>query len=596
MPSHHRPGTAAVFALPTRRLRHPHLPAPVLTGLLLLLAVLASPAPLLAQETDDDAFFEDPFAVGDEAEEDDGEETGDDDYDSLFEDEDMIDTADESEMIANPQDELLEQEGVRWGGRIRGSLTADWNWDDIWTSEFSATDPVSDSFTPTIGADLFFDARPDPEFRAYGKLEMDTTTDGGTPGFTLTADTLDSGTLPEGWTTEENDDGDIEIRDASGTLVTTIAGDEDTSEDEEDDEEPTTGTAPGLDITVFELFADYTWNDTLFFRFGKHTIKWGTGYFFSPADVLNLTAVDAEEPTADREGPVSLRALYPFGITGNAYLYVITNANADALDVAVAPKVEFVLGPGEVGLGGYYQRALAPRLVALYTATVGEVDLFGEAVLLWGSDRVFVRPSRDQSAAEADPDDELELVLDTYELDGGLFLQGTGGARYLKEWENGVSLALIGQYFFNGEGYADDQTGLLPAATRLLLNPDENGQAIPNPDDQPEGYEEPPALRFTDLSNWGRHYVGATASVSNLLVDDLSISAFALVNLSDYSGIITPAVTYRFLDRFSLGVSGRFTFGDSDDEYTDPAALVTGSDAAPTFGLTLDIAMPGGSF
>ena len=234
--------------------------------------------------------------------------------------------------------------------------------------------------------------------------------------------------------------------------------------------------------------------------------------------------------------------------------------------------------------------------MGLYTATVGEVDVFGEGVLLYGSDRVFVRPSRDQSAATADPDDDLDLVLDTYEVDSAFFAQATVGARYLKEWESGPSLVLVGQYFFNGEGYAYDGTGLLPAAARLVLNPGENGLAIDNPDDQPEGYEEPPALAFGDLANWGRHYAGATASVSGLFLDDLSVSAFALVNLSDLSGIATPAVSYRFLDRLTLSLSARFTFGPAGGEYTDPASLFLGGEAAPTFGLTLDLSMPGGAF
>ncbi|MFW5850571.1 MAG: hypothetical protein ACOC6J_05600 [Spirochaetota bacterium] len=598
--------------------------------LLVAAAFTLAAAPLVAQDTDtagssgdaeaedeaqadDDEFFEDPFAVDEEpgADTDDGSEAGgdaeseassgedgsgedgfaDDDFDSLFEDDDMIDTADESQMIENPQDELLESEGVRWGGRIRGSLTADWEWDDVWTSEFELTEPTSDSFTPTVGADLTFDARPEREFRTFGKLKIDTTDDGGID-FSLDATTIDAVGLPAGWTSEENEDGDTEIRDGSGTLITTIEGN---AADGESDEEPELGNAPGLDVSVFELFSDFTWNDRLFFRFGKHTIQWGKGYFFSPADVLNLSAVDAEDPTADREGPVSLRTVYPFGTTGSAYLYAITNTGADVLDVAVAPKVEFALGPGELGIGAYYQRSLAPRFVLLGTASWGEVDFFGEGVALWGSDRVFVRPSRDQSAADADPDDGLELVLDTYTVDRGVFFQGTAGARYLKEWDGGTSLTLIGQYFFNGEGYEDTE-GLLPAAARLLLNPGENGLAIENEADQPEGYEPPPDLAFGDLANWGRHYAGATVSLSSLFLDDLALSAFGLVNLTDLSAIVTPAITYRFLDRFSLGVSGRFTLGGADDEYTDPAALFTADEASPTFGLTLDIAMPGGSF
>ncbi len=562
---------------------------------------------------DDDAFFDDPFAVS----EDTGEEsesagdagtTGDsesefinmDELDALFSSDEIIEEAEEPESDAAPESDLLLTEGVRWGGRISGSVSLDFDWDDVWTGDFWLFDPTSQSLSPSIGADLFFDARPEEEFRAFGKLQITTTSDGGIQfgGFDFTAGQIDESALPEGWTTEENADGDTEIRNEEGVLIVTIPaddGEDETAADEEEDQ-GSTGTAPGLEISVFELFADYVWKDALFFRFGKHTIKWGTGYFFSPADVLNLTAVDAEDPTAEREGPVSLRILYPFGITGNAYFYAITNSGAEPLDVAIAPKVEFAIGNGELGLGGYYQRTLAPRLVGLYSGTAGEFDLFGEAVMLHGSDRVFVRPSRDQSAAEEDPEDDVEIVLDTYQVDDAFFVDATAGFRYLKEWEGGTSLAVIGQYFWNGEGYDTTVPGLLPAATRLFLNPGENGLVIDDADAQPEGYEDPPDLTVSDLANWGRHYAGLTVALSSILDSNVGVTAFGLVNMSDWSGIITPAVSYRFLERFSISASARFTFGRQDDEFTDPAAQFSGESPEPTFGFTLSLSMPGGSF
>jgi len=513
------------------------------------------------------------------------------DLDSLFSDEEMIETADESEALESPADDLLTQEGVTWGGAIRGSVSSDWNWDDYTSAGFSLTEPTSSSLSPTIGADLFFSARPESDFRAYGKLKIDTTTDGQFTGLTLTPDTLGDGVLPDGWTAEEDENGDIVIRDQDGALIATVPAETATAATGIPAAGDTgTGNAPGLEISVFELFSDYTWNDSLFFRFGKHTIRWGTGYFFSPADVLNLTAVDAEDPTADREGPISLRTVYPFGVTGSAYFYAITNANAEPLDIAIAPKVEFVLGPGELGLGGYYQRSLAPRLVGLYTASAWGVDFFGEAVLLWGSDRVFVSPSDDQSAAEADPQDGHELVLDTYRVDDRLFAHATVGARYLKQWEDGGSLVLVGQYYFNGEGYDDSVPGLLPATARLALNPAENGLASTDPDDQP------PALGLADLANWGRHYFGGTIALSGIPVDDLSLTALAIANLSDLSAILVPAINYRFLDRFSVSVAARFTLGGPDDEFTDPAALLLGGEAEPTVGLTFTVSMPAASF
>ncbi len=563
----------------------------LLTILILALALL-SPV-LVAQESEDDSFFDDPFATAGESQsegpesenpESDGEAV--DNFDSLFEDTDMIDVADEEQMVTNPQDDLLQSEGVRWGGRIGGSIASDWNWDDVWTSEFSFLEPTRQSLSPNLSADLFFDARPNPQFRAYGKLELGLADNDGNLDIALDADTVTAG-LPAGWTAEENADGDTEVRDDNGDLIITIPGDG-IGDVGDGGDEGAIGSAPGLEISVFELFSDYTWEDQLFFRFGKHTIRWGAGYFFSPADVLNLSAVDPEDPTADRQGPVSLRVQYPFGLTGNAYLYAITNTGAELLDVAIAPRVEFVAGPGELGLGAYYQRTLAPRFMALYTASVSEIDLFAETVLLYGSDKVFVRPSGDQSAATSDPDDGLDLVLETYEVTDAPFVQFTAGGRYLEELDDGVNLVLIGQYFFNGEGYDRSVERLLPAAARLALNPAENGLS--------DAEETPPALGFDDLTNFGRHYLGATASLSGVIFDDLSVTLFGLVNLTDFSGIASPTISYGFLDRFSASVSARFTFGPPDGEFTAPQALFTGEDGEPTLGITFSLSIPGGSF
>ena len=46
-----------------------------------------------------------------------------------------------------------------------------------------------------------------------------------------------------------------------------------------------------------ELFTDFSIKDTAFFRFGVHTVTWGTGYFFSPvSDMINTSSIDPENP------------------------------------------------------------------------------------------------------------------------------------------------------------------------------------------------------------------------------------------------------------------------------------------------------------
>ena len=90
-----------------------------------------------------------------------------------------------------------------------------------------------------------------------------------------------------------------------------------------------------------------------FLRGGKHTIAWGVGYFFSLAGVLNLTAIDQEDPDAEREGPVSLRVNLPIDFH-NLYLYVLADPADGGVQLAAAPKAEVVLGGTEIGIGTFY--------------------------------------------------------------------------------------------------------------------------------------------------------------------------------------------------------------------------------------------------
>ena len=575
---------------------------PVILFLAALLSLILLSPQIHAQEADGgtetvpDEFF-DPFAVDGEQESDDGgpkeSGDGDEDFESLFQ-EDMIEEVDTETQDTAPEEEFLVQETVRWGGNFRGNITADWTWTTLGSGGFDFLDPSDRLLTPLVSSDLFFDVRPKKDFRVFGKFKIDIANDGGggitgLEGFGVGG--LDDTSLPEGWTSTVNEEGDTEIRNEDGFLLFTIPAED---SDEEDGEEPAVGTVPALNLTVFELFSDFSVKERLFFRFGKHTIRWGVGYFWSPADVLNLTSIDVEDPTADREGPVSLKTQFPFG-PHNAYLFLITNLGAKPVEVAVAPKVEFVAGAWEIGFGGYYQNALAPRVLAMATTSWGDFDFFGEAVMSWGSDRVFVRESRNQEAALEDPEDDLETVLDTYEVEDRPFFHLTAGFRYFRSFtEDRGSIACMVQYWLNGEGYPD--SGLLKHASYLALNPNTNGLLIEDEEDQPEGYEDPPTLGLDDLTDFGMHYGGIFASWE-IFKTGLSLSLLVIANLSDFSGFLLPTLSYEIFDYFSVSLGTRFTFGGPGDEYSNPPALFPGNEHTGTiFTLSFSISVGSGQF
>jgi hypothetical protein len=112
------------------------------------------------------------------------------------------------------------------------------------------------------------------------------------------------------------------------------------------------------------------------------------GYFFSPADIISLTPINPLQPDRERQGPLALRLNAPIADVDNLYLYVVANqafaASGNFLleDLAVAPKVEVLLGGWELGVGGYYQKDQGPRGMITATGSIlGQLGLFAEGVV-----------------------------------------------------------------------------------------------------------------------------------------------------------------------------------------------------------------------
>jgi len=298
------------------------------------------------------------------------------------------------------------------------------------------------------------------------------------------------------------------------------------------------------DIKVFKLYSKFSWKDKLFFSFGKQPLKWGQGYFFAPAnDILSLGAIDYYDPEADREGPLSLKAHLPFlGSMMNAYLFLVAPAGADhVFDVAVAPKIELSLPSLELALSGYYQRDDKPRAILSGSWTKSGVTAFGEGVLKFGSDRLFIEEDGG-SYSIADGEDRV-------------FFTGTAGVMYMETWEKKLSLTAVGQYLYDGE--AQENLTLEELYNAYLSDPIGTMAALPS--------------LGTRLA---RHYAAFSVSASEIMDTDLGASVFAIANLADFSGWIRPEVSYKVFDRLTASLWAQFNFGGPAGEYTDPAGVM----------------------
>ena len=286
-------------------------------------------------------------------------------------------------------------------------------------------------------------------------------------------------------------------------------------------------------IKIQELYTDFSAKNIAFFRFGKHAVKWGTGYFYSPADVINISRIDPQDPTADREGGISLRTHIIIPKTQhNIWLYLLPPGQGDGYDpkyTAGAAKGEVVFGNWELGFGGWYKYEKAPRLITTVSGSIaGKVAVFGEGVFAWGSDYTYYKADMSSYTEKSKP-----------------FFQATLGGSYSNADTN-TSIAL--QYFYNGFGYS-------------------NTDAVVSIFEQAKN----PALLFDAsfkkklqnvlaMGNIGQHYIALNISQNKLGTDKLSLNLSQQFAISELEGLSTLTLNWKIYKFASMSTGPSFSY------------------------------------
>ncbi|GAB1481875.1 hypothetical protein MASR2M78_06900 [Treponema sp.] len=293
--------------------------------------------------------------------------------------------------------------------------------------------------------------------------------------------------------------------------------------------------------TLTEAFADFKIIDTVFIRAGKQTTNWGVGYFFSPANLLDLSRIDPEDPTAERTGPLALKAQLPRATT-NYYAYTILEDQGDRAqsgkDIILAPKAEWVFGSTELGLGGRWAQDRPWAVMTTVSSKMGYFDMIGELVLHGNEDKTFLisAPS-------------LPLGLATETRSDELFPQVMIGLNW--SWNddlNRLGLSFHAEYFYNGMGYSD---AYFIQDHYRELNP----------------LVATGLLQAEDLKERGQHYGAANLGLLKILDSDFGLSFFWLSNLAERSGITKASLNYAGLKYVNISLSYAYTYGTEGSEY-----------------------------
>ena len=462
----------------------------VICSCLLFSAVAQSDDDWLFTSSDDDLFTSssDDWLFGGTSDDDLFFSGSDDDLfggDDMFGEEITVENSSSSPLSIFSGLDLINTEKVRFGGSASFSLNSAISLTNVFSSnaqkwQYWKEALYNTSLSPSIGAELYFDAHPDEILRLYGKVGV---------------------SYPFAGQPQILEKNDFGVWNPSNSIG--ISG------------LPSNGVP---NFYVKELFTDFSLGDNVYFRFGKHTVKWGVGYFFSPADVINLGAIDPENPTADREGPVSLRTQITIPGTQNCiYIYGVLGDKNVVRDAALAAKYEFLVGNYEIGIGAWCKWRRAPRLIATATGSIKDISLFAEGVFAWGLEEEWVE---DRSLSGKKP-----------------FFQATLGGSYT--W-NEPKISLSMQYFFNGFGVPDIKESTLQELLTKQLN----------------------------YSYCGQHYVAMSLSKSSLFDNnDMSLSLFGLMSLTDLSGMASLSYSAKLFRNCSLSLGPSFTFGPEKSEY-----------------------------
>lgn len=395
-------------------------------------------------------------------------------------------------------------DGVNWGGTV----TTDATWSGGWVDQH-----WKDGLSYDLETKLAIDARPDKNYRF--RLALKT-------GYPFTDDT------------------------DNVTIASTPAS-------------TTTISVPN--VKVWELFSDVTIADAVFLRFGKQSASWGVSYFYSPGDVISLTTKDVTDPTAEREGPVALKASIPFpAAKANLTGFVLardsyfSNGTATLENLGYAVQGDILVGPAQIGLAGFYQESNAPKIVATLNTGLGYADLpvisdinfFTEGVLSYGSDVVKGVGSTTRTGFGTTYASLQDWSQEWYPT-------ATAGLSYTNSDSN---LTLRTEYLFNPFGSDDKDSATLAYNTAIYTLA---GNSLSGASRQ---------YTTSDAYYPGRHYLTSLVTFSELAgTDKLAFTTLWQQNLSDQSGWVKPYFTISPWDVLSFTVGMTVVYGQPGTQY-----------------------------
>jgi len=291
-------------------------------------------------------------------------------------------------------------------------------------------------------------------------------------------------------------------------------------------------------ISLREGFVDVTFADQLYTRTGRQTLHWGTGVYYSPADLISSDRVDSRDPVADRKGTDAIKLHWPQA-TNNYYAYVIDDQKGH-YDVAL--KGEWLINTAEVS-AGLVKKNDGHNSIAL---TIAQPESWGKWYAEYVLHHGVTSTALDANTVASDRSQDL-------------LQQATLGGNYTLSDADDYKISASGQWYYNGLGYSQGHwqsntsqwLALVAAGTVETYLPGQSYIAS--------------NLRWTDM-----YQSGITASLTRLN------------SITDGSYSDSLGLSYKFFDELRLSFNASNTTSDRFGQYS-PAGPKT------SYNLTLSM-------
>ena len=262
-------------------------------------------------------------------------------------------------------------------------------------------------------------------------------------------------------------------------------------------------------------------SNRVFFTIGKQKVKYGASKFWNPTDFVNTTMKNPFYDYDRRTGLPLVKINVPIG---SSNFYLIGNLDdANNIDeISYIVRYELPLEASEFSISTRAKKDSATKLGLDFSTALYALDVYGEAGISKGSDKVFY-------TQQGVP------YMNTKKI----FWDVSGGISYEMPFLDADSITFSLEYYYNGEGYKD------PAMYTVLWL--KNAYVPLNTGKQYAMF----MIYAPTPGNWNH----------------VNLSVFNIANLIDSSAITRAELMYLFTKDLSIGFNVTGHYGKNTGEF-----------------------------